>query len=144
MKGEIGPESEISDGSGLLSPSLAGGKGNTYWCDTCKITMTGHQPFEAHMNGAKHKAKVIASSDLGPLGAPQRPPPKAGQKRGFNAPGSVPYFSGPSGSQVTQSQSPRPPKAASKDNMIDQKCDVCNIMLKTQSSYDAHMQGGED
>ena len=137
VRGECGPEYEISTGSGLV----ADGRGNTYWCDTCKITMTGHQPFEAHMNGAKHKAKVIATTVLGPFGPPQGPPPKgpppkAGQKRGFNAPGGVPFSSGPS-----NPQEPKPPKAASKDTIINEKCDVCNIVLKTQSNYDAHMAG---
>lgn len=139
-RGEMDPAAEISGASGLIAAPGAGGKNNTYWCDTCKISMSGHQPFEAHMNGAKHKAKVIAGVDLGQ--PPAQKQPKAGQKRGFSAPG-MDYTFGVSWPKqiVGPQQTPKPPRTGPREVVIDKKCEICNVLLKTQSTYDAHMQG---
>merc|ERR1719334_3036415 len=55
LKGEGEIIGAVGSASGLLDPGVTGSS-NTYWCDVCKVTMTGRQPFEAHMNGNKHSS----------------------------------------------------------------------------------------
>ena len=97
--------------------------------------MTGRQPWEAHLNGNKHKTKMAAQTpgERQPQQRQQQQQ-KTGQKRGFPD-----YETGPSDEA---SAPPRPsPTPMGKDEVIDKKCDICHVTIKTQSGWDAHVQG---
>jgi len=136
---EAGEEvNDMPDNSGLLSAASGGGK-NMFWCDICKLKLTGQQPFQDHMNGKKHRDKAAAVASGVPPGAqmaqPKQPKQPKAPKRPFQG---VPYIPG---QQQPMVQSAKMPRTGPREPTINKKCDICNVILVTQKTYDAHMSG---